>query len=106
MMEAVEIVIPMSNVGWFLLIAFASISVASVALKRTVELRGPALAKASAILAISAAGGAFIAAGLDPTWWATGAFAGTAAVEAGPAVLRAAVDLWRRLARRFGGGDR
>jgi hypothetical protein len=106
MTEQLQITIPMGTTGWLLLIAFASISVASLALKRTVELRGPALVKASAILAVSAAGGAFIAAGIDPTWWATGAFAGTAAVEAGPAMLRLGVDFGRRLGRRFGGGDR
>ena len=98
-MDTNEISTSMSSLGWFLLIAFASISVASLALKRTLELRGTPLIKALFVLGVAATGMSVIAWQIDRDWWVVGAFCGTAAVEAGPALLRAGVTRLRRWSR-------
>lgn len=97
----------MSELGWFCLIAFAAIALASVHLKGITKLRGPELAAAAAIASTAAITGSVIAASISADnlgWSVTGSAAGIAAVAAGPTMLRYLGKALGALTGRLGGG--
>lgn len=97
----------MSELGWFCLIAFSSIALASVHLKGVLKLRGAELSAAVAIASVAAITGSVIAASISSGnlgWSVTGSAAGIAAVAAGPTMLRYLGKALSALTGRLGGG--
>ena len=90
----------MTDTGWFLLIALAALSLATMAVRGVAELRGRDLyARGLALLFAGLAGG-MIAASIDSGSIALGVVCGVACVELGPPVLTGVRRVITALSRR------
>ena len=79
----------MSDGGWFLLVAFSALALASMAVRSIPKHRGAELGVYLLTIGLAAATGCGVAAAIDASWVVVGAVAGVAAVEVGPAIARA-----------------
>lgn len=89
----------MSDVGWFLLVAFSAIALASMVVRAVPKHRGAELVAYLAAIVLAGLAGAGIAAAIDSAWVMVGAVAGVASIEVGPAIGRA---VKARIAKRGG----
>ena len=78
----------MSGFGWFLLIAFSAVALASMTILAVPKHRGSELVAYLVAIVLAALSGAGIAAVVDAGWFMVGAVAGVASIEVGPAIAR------------------
>ena len=79
----------MSGLGWFLLIAFSSVALASMTLRAIPRQHGAELVVYLLAIALAALAGLGVAVAIDSSWGIVGAAAGVASIEVGPAIARA-----------------
>jgi hypothetical protein len=95
----------MNEFGWFLLIALAALSVASMTIRGAVKHRGPPLVAYLVASVLCASCGASLAHAVDPSYTVLGALSGLAAVELGPAIATGVRRVIASVSARFGRGE-